>query len=175
MASAGAIGDFQNESRGAQDEAGKKRRNGARSVHAGPQNSQDKTSGDRRTDIGLHALQIDVELTADVMDKRDPQQAQHHHHSRGHPAKIYELLLGSLRPELLVKIEGDERGSRIENGTHRTHDRRQQCCHHQADKPDWQEIEDESGISEIGLLHLLRKQRKSNDAWQYQHEDRQDL
>src|SRR5712672_3059572 len=93
VTAAGAIRNLQNETGGPQYKAGHERRNGARSVHTWPQDSQDKASGNRRADISLNALQVNIELAADEVDKGDPQQAEQHHHARSNAAKIYQLLL----------------------------------------------------------------------------------
>src|SRR5258708_31366457 len=110
MAAAGAISDFQNESRSAHDKAGKERGNRTRSIKTRPQDSQDEASGDWRADIGLHTLQVNVELAADVMDERNPQQTEQHHDASGNSPEIYELFFRSLRAKLLVEIESDQRG-----------------------------------------------------------------
>src|SRR5260370_4152421 len=88
-APAGAISEFHDKARSAHDEAGKERRDGARSVKSGPQDSEYKTSRDERADIGLHTLQVDIELAADVVDEWDPQQAQQHHDAGRNSSKIY--------------------------------------------------------------------------------------
>src|SRR5260370_24313708 len=124
-APAGEISEFHDKARSAHEEAGKEGRDGARGLKSRPQDSEYETSRDGRADIGLHALQVDIELAADVVDEWDPQQAQQHHDAGRNSSKIYKLFLGSLRPELLIKIESDECGSRVENRTHRAHDRRQ--------------------------------------------------
>src|SRR2546430_4154054 len=148
---------------------------GAGAVKTWPQDSKDETGRDWRTDIGLDTLQVDVELAADVVNEGHPQQAQQNHHACCHAAKIHELTLGGLRTELLVKIKGDERGSRVEHRTHRAHDCRKQRGHYQANEADRQQVENESGVCEIGLFHLFRKQRKRNDTGKDEHEHRQNL
>ena len=58
----GFVEHFDHEPNGAQHESAEQRRDGAGSVEARPQNSQDKADGDRRADVSLHALQINLEL-----------------------------------------------------------------------------------------------------------------
>src|SRR5260370_16455478 len=100
MPEAGATGKYHDEARGAHDEANKKRRNGARSVKPGPQDSQDEAGRDWRANISLHALQIDVKLAADLVDERHPQQAQPNHHSRRPSAHIHNTLSCTLPADL---------------------------------------------------------------------------
>src|SRR5690242_14594294 len=71
-AAAGTIGELHDEARGAHDEARQQRGDGTGAVKARPQNSENETRRDWRADISLDALQIDVELAADVVDEGHP-------------------------------------------------------------------------------------------------------
>src|SRR6266849_7474209 len=175
VAAAGAVGELKNEACRAQYKTGQERGDGAGAVKPGPEDSENKARGDRRTDVGLNALQINVELAADVPDERNPKEAEENHHAGGDAAEIDELLLRGLRTNLLIEIQGHEGGSGIENRAHGTHHRRKQCGHYQANKTDWEEVEDKCWVSEVRLLDLLREKREGDDAGQDEHEDREDL
>src|SRR5260370_29055930 len=121
VAAAGAVGELKNEACRAQYKTGQERGDGAGAVKPGQEDSENKARGDRRTDVGLNALQIDVELAADISNERDPEEAEEYHHAGGDAAEIDELLFGGLRTNLLVEIEGDKRGGGIEDRTHGSH------------------------------------------------------
>src|SRR6266478_24788 len=110
VAAAGAVGELKNEACRAQYKTGQERGDGAGAVKPGPEDSENKARGDRRTDVGLNALQINVELAADVPDERNPKEAEENHHAGGDAAEIDKLLFGGLRANLLIEIEGDQRG-----------------------------------------------------------------
>ena len=80
-----------------------------------------------------------------------------------------------MRTELFIKIERNERGSGIKNGTHRTHHSCQQCGHDQANEADGQEVQDESRIGKVRRLQLVTEQCVGHDARQNEHEDGQDF
>src|SRR6266478_2548432 len=105
VAAACAVGELENEARRAQHKTGQERRDGTRAVKPGPEDSENKARGDRGTDIGLNALQIDVELAADVPDERNPEETEENHHASGDAAEIDELLLRGLRANLLIEIQ----------------------------------------------------------------------
>src|SRR5579864_6236 len=170
-----AFGNFQDKTRGAKNETRKERGDGARSVEPRPQDSENEASGDGRADVGLDALQVDVELAADVVDEGDPEEAEQHHDSGGDAPEIDELALGGLRTDFLVKVERDQSGSGIEDGAHGAHDGGEQRGHDQADESDREKIEHESRVSEIRLFHLVGEQGEGDDTRKDEHEDRQDL
>src|SRR5271157_4444226 len=99
-----AIRKFENETRRTHHKASHQRGNRARAVQSRPQDSEHETRGDWRADISLDALQINVELAADVVDERNPEQAKQHHETCGDAAEINELALGSLRTNLFIEI-----------------------------------------------------------------------
>src|SRR2546430_15404911 len=102
-AAGGTIGELHYESRSAHNEARQQRSDGPGAVKARPQDSKDETGGDWRADVGLEALQIDVELAADVVNERNPKQSEQNHNASRHAPEIYQILLRGLRTELLVK------------------------------------------------------------------------
>src|SRR5277367_879790 len=167
-----AIRQFEDKARRTQHETGQKRRDCPSTIQPWPQNSQNKAGGNWWADVGLHALQINVELAADVMNKRNPKQSKQHHEAGGNASKINKLLLGSHGANLFVKIQRHECGRRVENRTHCAHDRREQSRHHQPDEARGKQIQDERWIRKVGLLHLLGEKRESDDAGQDQHENR---
>ena len=113
-------------------------------VQPRPQNSQDEAGRNGRADVSLHALQINVELAADQVDERHP----------GEPSttitpvitrpKPTSWLLGRVRLDLLIEVERDQGGSRIEHRTHRSHQRRQQGRDHHAHQAGRKQIDDQS-------------------------------
>src|SRR6266446_4639200 len=175
VATAGAVGELKNEACRAQYKTGQERGDGAGAVKPGPEDSENKARGDRRTDVGLNALQINVELAADVPDERNPKEAEENHHAGGDAAEIDELLLRGLRTNLLIEIQGHEGGSGIENRAHGTHYCRKQGGHHQANETDREEVEDEGWIGEVRFLDLVGEKREGDDARQNEHEDGQNF
>src|SRR5260370_42332911 len=107
VAAAGAVGELKNEACRAQYKTGQERGDGAGAVKPGPEDSENKARGDRRTDISLNALQVDVELAADVSNERNPEQAEENHDTGGEAAEIDKLLLGGLRSNHLIKNQHD--------------------------------------------------------------------
>src|SRR5260370_3214782 len=170
-----AVGEFKNEACRAQYKTGQERGDGAGAVKPGPEDSENKARGDRRTDVGLNALQINVELAADVPDERNPKEAEENHHAGGDAAEIDELLLRGLRTNLLIEIQGHEGGSGIENRAHGTHYCRKQGGHHQANETAREQGEDEGWVREDPLLDLVGEKREGDDARQDEHEDGQDF
>src|SRR5256885_16799454 len=71
-----AVHDLQYEADRAQHKAGQQRTDGPLRIQPRPQNSQNKARCNRRTDVRLHALQINVELAADQMYERHPRQPE---------------------------------------------------------------------------------------------------
>src|SRR6266403_1807040 len=69
----GLIQHFENEAQRAEDKTGQQRTDGALPVQARPQNPENEAYRDRRTDVRLHALQIDIKLWAEILDVRHPQ------------------------------------------------------------------------------------------------------
>src|SRR6266478_525683 len=175
VAAACPIGELENETCRAQHKAGQEGCDGARAVKPGPKDSENKARGDRRTDIGLNALQIDVELAADAPDERNPEETEEHHHASGDASEIDQLLFGGLRANLLIEVQGDKSGCGIKDRTHGAHYRGKQCGHHQANKTDREEVEDEGWIGEVRLLDLLREKREGDDAGQDEHENWQNF
>src|ERR1700682_638902 len=175
MAPTRAISKLKNEARRAQYKTGQERADGACAVEARPEDAENEARGDRRADVGLNALQINIKLAADVSDKRNPEQAEEPHDASGDAAEIDELPFGRLGGNLLVEVESYEGGRGIEYRAHGTHYRGKQSGHYQPDESDRQEIKDKRGISEIGLLDLVRKKGKGNDAGENEHEDGQDF
>src|SRR5277367_4025992 len=105
MAARRTVRQFEDESCRSQHKAGQQRRNGPRTVQPWPQNPQNKARGDWRADVRLDALQINVKLAADVMNKRNPEKSEHHHETRRDTAEVDELLLRSHRTNLFVEIQ----------------------------------------------------------------------
>src|ERR1700676_920070 len=175
MAPTGAISKLKNEARRAQYKAGQERADGACAVEARPEDAKNKARGDRRADIGLNALQVNVKLAADVSDERNPEQAEEHHDACGDAAEIDELLLGRLGTNLFVEVESDERGRGIEDRAHGTHDSGEQSGHHEPNQANRKQIKNERWIGEVGLFDLVGEKGEGNDARENEHEDGQNL
>src|SRR4029077_2014694 len=163
------------EADGAQKETREKRRDGSCPVQAWTENSENETGRDGRTDVGLDALQVNVELAADEVDEGDPEQSEQDHETGGDAAEVDQLALGGLGADFLIKIQGHQRGGGIEDGTHGAHDGGEQGGHDQSDETGGQKIQDERWVGKVGLFYLVGKQGESDDAGQDEHEDRQDF
>src|SRR5229473_203435 len=96
VATAGTVGELKDEARRAQHKSCQKRGDGTRTIETRPEDSENKACGNRRTDVGLNALQIDVKLAADISNERDPEETEENHHARGDAAEIDELPLRGL-------------------------------------------------------------------------------
>src|SRR5205807_5416447 len=62
-----------------------------------------------RADVGLYALQIDVELRAEQPDERHPQNAQDDHNRSGDSAEGNQLAFGGRWAQLLVERSEERR------------------------------------------------------------------
>src|SRR6478736_4753174 len=155
------VEDFENKARGTQSESSEQGADGALAIHASPQNSENKADRDRRADIGLHALQINPQLRAEQVDERNPQNAEDNHDAGGDTSESDQLFLGGVGAELLVEVQGNNGGSGIENGTHRTHQRGQKRGNHQADKTGGQKAYDHFGVGDVAVgdvaVHHVKK------------------
>src|ERR1700731_2088942 len=119
----GLIQYFKNKSRRTQHKTNQQRTDGAFAIQPRPQNSEYETHRNRRTDVRLYALQINVQLRAEQMNEGHPQKSQQHHGASSDASEVHQLLFAGGGPELFIKIERDHGGSRIKNGTHGTHQR----------------------------------------------------
>ena len=100
-----AIHQFENEAHRAQHKARQERRDRPLGIEPGPEDSQNKAGRDWRADVALHALQVNIKLTANQMDERHPGQSQNYHEAGHHPAETHELQLGGIRLDLLIEIQ----------------------------------------------------------------------
>ena len=100
---------FENKTRRTKHESSQERADRPLSIHAGPENPKNKANGNRRTDIRLHALQIDVQFSAEEVNEGNPQQAQQNHAASGNSSEGNQLAFRGLRAYLLVEIQGYQR------------------------------------------------------------------
>src|SRR5256885_11413036 len=64
-----AVHQFENEAHRAQHKARQERRDRPLGIEPGPEDSQNKAGRDWRADVALHALQVNIKLTANQMDE----------------------------------------------------------------------------------------------------------
>ena len=99
-----------------------------RAFGARPQHAEQEHGGDRRRDVRLHALQIDVELPAITLHQRDPREPeQHHEHRRRLARRRTSRRSVACGRELLVDVPRHERGAGVEHRRQRAHERREQA------------------------------------------------
>src|SRR5260370_8293320 len=100
-----SVGELKDETSRAQHKSCQKRGDGTRTIETWPEDSENKACGNRRTDVSLNALQIDVKLSADISNERDPEEAEQNHHAGAEPAEIDELRLRGLRANRLLPVQ----------------------------------------------------------------------
>src|SRR5206468_2400599 len=98
------VDDFEDESNRSENEPAEKRGERADAVHARPENPEDETDGNRRTDVRLHRLQIDEQLRADQADEGHPQDTEQHEESGRRATEIDKLPFGGPRRDFLVEV-----------------------------------------------------------------------
>ena len=104
------------------------RRHRAGRVDPLPEDAEEEHGGDRRRDVGLHALQVLVELAGDQLHQRNPQRARSPTmHDRRDLPDQHELALARLRARASVDVQGHERRAGIEDRRERAHERREQA------------------------------------------------
>src|SRR5262249_39452276 len=143
---------------------------------------EDKADSDGRTDIALYALEIDVQLRAELADEGDPEQAEDDHDAGGDAAKRNELKLGGLRPELFVEVESDHGRGRIEDRAHRAHKSGEESGNHETDEAGGEQIDDHQWIGDIAVgdfavddVEHRGVEAVGNEARENKQENRQNL
>src|SRR5712692_9929892 len=101
----GLIQHFEDEADGAENKAHQERTDGPLPVQARPENPENKAHRNRRADVRLHALQIDIELRAEQVNERHPEKAENDHGARRDPPEKDELRFSGSGPEFLIEIE----------------------------------------------------------------------
>src|SRR5438876_6985486 len=104
MTAGRAIHQLQDETSRAHHESGQQRSNRALSIQPRPQNSQDEAGRNRRADVSLYTLQVDVKLAADQVDERNPCQSENYHDASHYSTKAYELPFGRVGLDFLVEV-----------------------------------------------------------------------
>src|SRR5581483_4638803 len=130
------VQDFVDEAHGPEDKHDEKRSDRALSVETRPEDAEDEAGGDGRADIGLNALEIDVELGAEEMNEGNPEQAENDHGAGGQAAK---------------EDESDHGGGGVEDGAHGAHESGEKSGDHQADEAGGKKVYDQSGIGDVAI------------------------
>src|SRR3981189_1274141 len=105
----GLVQNFENEADRAEDKTREQRADGSLPVQTRPENSENEAHGNRRTDVRLHALQVDIKLRTEKMYERHPQKAENDHGAGGHSSESDQLQLRGGGAELFVKVQRDHR------------------------------------------------------------------
>src|ERR1700719_31393 len=99
----GLVQYFKDKTYCAQNKTHQQRTYRALAIQPRPQNSKYETNRDRRANVRLHALQINVQLRAEQMDERYPQKSQQHHGAGSNASEVHQLLFARGGPELFIK------------------------------------------------------------------------
>ena len=99
------VEQLEDESDCAENKSDQKRADGSLPVQSRPQDAEDEARRNRRADVTLDALQINVKLRAKQMDEWYPEDAENDHRARGESAEKHELPLGRVGLEFLVEVQ----------------------------------------------------------------------
>ena len=90
-------------------------------IETGEEDTEQEAGGNRRGDVGLHALQIDVELGRDVLHERDPDQPKEHQDHRRHASDEDQPRFRCIGAPLPIDVPGKQRRTRVEGRRQRAH------------------------------------------------------